>query len=437
VTATSPGSAPDTLVVIGLLLADMRIAEALRSEAEGMGLSWASGGRRLLCSLKDGVDFGLKFFAVITALFAVKLLSDQPELTVNADVVRLIHIGTVAEPLDILCPTPTEAAEVADTPQIPPVVAVACRYNDRVRAGENVTTELVATSSGSRTVLTRLIPLPGSDDAIAAPNLEEGVTGIVRPESIALPRGPLLDGPTGGGLPRIRWILQTAEGETERLPSPENWPADPRLEGCDARLAILVARYGPVACLVPVGTAVALGGSSGLPIYALELMQATGASAIDADALQLALARIESAFVFEARLTVSNEGKGNANSTELVVPLGFTSQVVEGERACPGRDRSGSYDFILKAAESCEVIYLSSPQSLADAENLSGFGATARNAHPWVPTAIFWTAIVALIFTAVFVMLDVTKPSPPAAIDGAGNDASPLSGKQNGTAEGA
>lgn len=363
--------------------------------------------RKLFQSLKDGVDFGLKFFAVITALFAVRLLSDQPELALNADVVRVIDAGAVTGS-DVPCPSQTDATAPTDPPEIPYEVAVACRFNDRVRAGEGVDTRVISSSSGSRIILTQLLPAPGSDDAIALPNLDASVTAIVRPRSIAL-RGGVEGTPTPGPR-RVRWILQTLDGETEQLPPPEEWPEDPRLEGCDSRLVVLVTRYGPTACLVPLGIPVALGGSSGLPTYALELMKAPEGSGIDADALQSALERIESAFAFEAQLTISNEGKGNANSTQIVSPPGFEPREIEGEGACPGPDSSGNFDFILTAAETCQALYVSAPQSLADTGTPLSFGATASNAHPAAPTAIFLTAIAAIVFVILFVVIDVFKP---------------------------
>lgn len=352
--------------------------------------------KRLLESLKGGVDLGLKAFAVLAAFFATGLLAEQPDLRVNAEVAEIIDLSSVLKedgPNASTCPT-AEEGEPATGDLLTRVV---CDFNDRVHANQGTQTEVVTASPGTWIALTRLRPDPGSN-ALIAPDRLQAVTAVVHPTGEAAIEGP-------GDRPEPAWILETLGVKPSRprkIGPPSAWSEIPELNTCGDRVAVINARYGPIACLEPAGELVALEGSPGIPVYASQLAASPD---IDASSLETTLDAIETAFAFDARLSITNQGKGNADDVAVTASAGFSLQAVDSAQPCEGHP-PGRLPFFLKSADSCEIRYRSLAGSISEPDVPLTFGAQPSNAVPELEGWIRGVALLALVLAAAYVIAE-------------------------------
>jgi hypothetical protein len=328
-----------------------------------------------LAPIKEAIQFGLVFTALIAALFATDLLRETLEVDVRTEVVRIIDEGEMRPPED--------------------VAIVVRNYNEQVRKGED---SRVVDVGGSR--LSWIDPAPGSHETEQALTRELGETVdvIVRPSpgepsSWAFIRenreGFVGFTTTGPPQPQALYAIFEEAGE------------DFGLKRCDARVLVVNNLYGPVACAEPLGSIVALAGSPGIPAYAQELMKRTNLSP---DQLRATLLTIEESFILEATVTISNEGESLAEGIQLVVPPGWSVaewwRAGHGDPRCSDAGDDEHADFSLGSLQSCEVTYESSTASPASLPRTP----PVFNATP-DPPSIGVVVIAILILSGVFTLL--------------------------------
>jgi hypothetical protein len=311
--------------------------------------------------IREAIQYGLVFSALIAALFATRLLKEPSQIEARTEARRLIALAVTDETVD----------------------GILKEYNHAVRRGEGVTNAKLGSS-----VATWLEPVPGSaqTEQQLLSELGRTVDGIVRPS--AEPGA---------------WTHQRLGSETS-IRKGDRWP---NIDGCDERVVAINARYGPLACAAPSGTLWALEGSPGVPKYAQDLFLRTTLRTEDLDSL---LARIEAAFRLEAKVSIFNEGDNSSRGIRVVVPPGWTVPKVWSPRNNPDNCRASgedpNSDFTLGALGSCLVTYVLEP----DARGFlpltpPSFAATAE--EPPLLGIVFWILIVAGILVVLYLVADL------------------------------
>lgn len=314
----------------------------------------------ILSGLKEAIQYGLVFTALIAALFATRLLREESQIEVRAEVRRLIALQAGDE------------------------ISVSLKnYNHSVRRAEGTTSLRLGDS-----VLTWLDPGPGSAESEQTLHSELGnsIAAIIRPS------------PETNG-----WTVQTAD-DPDNPRQVAQWPLD--LEGCDERIIILDELYGPVACGSPTGTIVALDTSPGVPSYALELLLAN----LPGGRMEAILKDVEQTFRLEAKLTILNEGEATAKGIQLVTPPGWT--VPESWRPgsndprCNDTGETEDRGFSLASLQSCVVTYVT--------------GSDSRDVLPLTPPTfeavpetapliniVVWILVAALVLMVLYLIADI------------------------------
>jgi hypothetical protein len=315
-----------------------------------------------LAIIREAIQYGLVFSALIAALFATKLLREPPQLELHAEVRRLIAMRAHEEIAEILQ-----------------------NYNRMVRKEEGTRTRELGGSA-----LTWLDPRPGSVEAEQSllGGLGDTVQAIIRPS------------PDHPGL----WVVQRQADAFTPLPEdPIDWRG---VEGCDGRTLIVIDQlYGPVACVSPLGSLVALDGSPGIPVYAQELIQETD---LGANQLSEKLHRADQAFRLEARVTILNGGDSTENGIRLLAPPGW--RVPDAWRAGSNNPRcngSGQADneITLGPLRSCVVTYVTEQNSRA----FLPLTPPTFDAVPETPPLVglvFWILIAALLLMVLYLIAD-------------------------------
>lgn len=314
----------------------------------------------VLAGLKEAIQYGLVFSALIAALFATRLLREPSQIEVRAEARRLIAMKA-----------PDEVSEILKS------------HNHAVRRAEGTTSARLGDS-----VLTWLDTVPGSAETeqTLLGELGNTVTSVIRPSTDS-----------------DAWNLQMAE-DPETLLEVDRWP--PQLEGCDPRILVINELYGPVACASPLGTIIALDGSPGVPGYAQELLLTDIPSARLAEILD----EVEQTFRLEAKLTVLNEGESTAKGVQVVAPPGWTVpeswQPGDSDPRCNDTGETGDRGFSLGALNSCVVTYVTLSNS-REALPLTPPTFTAVAETPPLIDVVIWILGLALVLMVLYFVADI------------------------------
>lgn len=311
--------------------------------------------------IREAIQYGLVFSALIAALFATRLLREPSQIEARTEARRLIALHV----------------EDVDVDQI------LKDYNNAVRRGEGVSSSRLGSS-----VTTWLEPIAGSaqTEQQLLSELGGGVEAIIRPSTQP-----------------DAWILQQPGSERTIGPN-DPWPD---LQGCDERVKAINARYGPVACAETAGTLWALEGSPGVPRYAQDLLLGTTLGYQTFDDL---LGRIEEAFRLEAKVSVLNEGDSVATGVRVLVPPGWTVPPVwqprNNEQNCRSSGENEASDFSLGALGSCVVTYVLEPDSRGFLPlTPPAFGGTAE--EPPLIGVVVWILIAAGVLVLLYLIADL------------------------------